>query len=297
MLVMSMSDTFVFYSKLGTVITMNSQVPLTMTDEEIQRFLPPRARDAHKGDFGHTLIVGGDIGMPGAPCLAALGAARSGSGLTTLATRIACANHINCLQPEIMNFGLSKPNELVPLIKRANVIVIGPGLGQSKWSKKVFSLVMKVNLPKVVDADALNLLAKYPMHRHDWILTPHPGEAARLLHSTTEAVQKDRVHAVKAMQKKYGGVCVLKGAGTLVVDDNQIPEMCDVSNPGMASGGMGDLLSGIIGGLLAQHVPLFEAAKCGVFIHAKAAELASKDGERGMLASDLLPFVRKLVNL
>lgn len=277
-------------------MNMNAQTPMTITEEEIQRFLPPRARDAHKGAFGHTLVIGGDIGMPGAPCLAALGAARSGSGLTTLATRIACAHFINCLQPEIMNFGLSKPNELLPLIKRATVLVVGMGLGQSKWSKKIFSIAMKSKLPKVVDADALNLLAKYPMHRKDWILTPHPGEAARLLHSTTEAVQKDRAQAAKALQKKYGGVCVLKGAGTLIVDNNQIPEMCDVSNPGMASGGMGDLLSGIIGGLIAQHIPLFEAAKCGVFIHAKAGELASQDGERGMLASDLIPFIRRLVN-
>lgn len=275
---------------------MNSQTSMTMTEEEIKRWLQPRKRDAHKGDFGHTLIIGGDIGMPGAPCLAALGAARSGSGLTTLATRIACTSHVYCLQPEIMNFSISKPNELMALIKRATVIVIGMGLGQSKWSKKIFSLVMKSTLPKIVDADALNLLSKYPMHRNDWILTPHPGEAARLLHITTDAVQQDRIQAIKEIQKKYGGVCVLKGAGTLVVDDNQIPEICDVTNPGMASGGMGDLLSGIIGGLVAQHIPLFQAAKCGVFIHAKAAELASKDGERGMLASDLLPFVRRWAN-
>lgn len=263
-----------------------------ITADDLKFWLKPRERTAHKGDFGHTLIIGGDYGMPGAPCLAGIGAARSGSGLTTLATR---TNEINCPQLEIMRFNVNKVANLPTLLRRATIVVIGTGLGQSKWSRKIFSVVMQSELPKVVDADALNLLAKYPQQQSHWVLTPHPGEAARLLNTTTDVIQKDRMAAARSIQKRYGGVCILKGAGTIVVNERDAA-ISDISNPGMASGGMGDLLAGIVGGLIAQKIPLFEAAKIGVYVHAKAAEGASQQGERGMLASDLIPYIRSFVN-
>jgi hydroxyethylthiazole kinase-like uncharacterized protein yjeF len=176
------------------------------------------------------------------------------------------------------------------------VIVLGPGLGQSPWAKALVALVFKSKKPLVVDADALNLLAdKKEKHAH-WILTPHPGEAARLLKTTTEAIERDRLSAVKLLQKRFGGVAVLKGAGTLVDGPDAIPAICTAGNPGMASAGMGDVLSGIIGGLLAQQVPLISAAKLGVLLHALAGDRASEEGERGMIATDLLPYLRFLVN-
>ena len=159
----------------------------------------------------------------------------------------------------------------------------------------LLAAVLQTRLPQVVDADALNLLAQEPARRDDWILTPHPGEAARLLGVSTEQIQADRLHAVHALQQRYGGVCVLKGAGTLVCTSESIA-LCEAGNPGMASGGMGDVLTGIIAGFLAQGLSLMDAAKAGVYIHATAGDRAAQEGERGLLASDLLPHLRKLVN-
>jgi NAD(P)H-hydrate epimerase len=149
----------------------------------------------------------------------------------------------------------------------------------------------------VLDADALNLLAEDPLHRDNWILTPHPGEAARLLGVETPAIQADRFGTVDQLQQRYGGVVVLKGAGTLVRAADANTGLCAQGNPGMASGGMGDILSGILGGLLAQGFTLNEAAQLGTCLHAAAGDAAAKSaGERGLLASDLLPWVRRLAN-
>ena len=147
----------------------------------------------------------------------------------------------------------------------------------------------------VVDADALNLLAVEPAHRDNWILTPHAGEAARLLGQTVEQVQADRIAAAVALQQKYGGVVVLKGAGTLVVNATGDIAICSQGNPGMASGGMGDVLTGVIASLLAQGCDLTEAAQQGVCLHAHAADLAAQDGQRGLLASDIFPYLRRLL--
>lgn len=255
--------------------------------------LPPRSKTAQKGDFGHTLIVGGDYGMPGAARMAGEAAARTGSGLTTIATR---PEHINA-RSELMCYGIKNSKELKPLIKRATTIVLGPGLGTSTWSKDLWKTILKTEQPKVIDADGLNLLAKNPRHNNNWILTPHPGEAARLLNCSATEIQNDRFAAIKNLQKRYGGIIVLKGAGTLILGPSGTTSICTAGNPGMASGGMGDVLSGIIGGLLAQGLALEDAAKMGVQLHSEAADLAAhQDGERGLLAMDLLPFVRKLIN-
>lgn len=259
-------------------------------------YLKPRSRDWHKGLSGHVLIVGGELGFSGAPRMAAEAALRVGAGLVSVATHQGNAATMNSTCPEIMCHGIEKVENLKPLIDKADVIVLGPGLGQSEWAKSLWTSVCETELPLVVDADALNLLSKTNKFNENWILTPHPGEAARLLNETAQAVQQDRLDAIKKINKRYGGVCVLKGAGSLVLAPNSLPAICDKGNPGMASAGMGDVLSGVIGALLAQGIPLGDTAKLGVCMHAMAGDLAAKDGERGMIATDLMPYLRRLAN-
>ncbi len=263
---------------------------------QFKDYLKPRQRAAHKGDFGHVLVVGGDYGFSGAVRLAAEAALRVGAGLVSVATRPEHALTLNVMRPEMMCHGIRTMKEFQALCKKATVIVIGTGMGRSAWAKQLLAASIKTKKPLVVDADALNLLAEKPTHYPNWILTPHPGEAARLLKTTTDEVQHDRVTAIRKLQNKYAGVCILKGAGSLVLGPNSTITMCDQGNPGMASGGMGDVLSGVIGGLVAQHIPLDIAAQLGVVVHAAAGDLAARDGERGMLALDLMPYLRKLVN-
>ncbi|VAW71670.1 NAD(P)H-hydrate epimerase / ADP-dependent (S)-NAD(P)H-hydrate dehydratase [hydrothermal vent metagenome] len=259
--------------------------------------LPPRARGAHKGDFGHLLLVGGGPGMPGAVRLAAEAAARSGAGLVSVATHPQHAAGLNSGRPELMVRAVECAADLMPLLAPATVVVVGPGLGRSHWGRDLLEAVLESRLPLVVDADALNLLANDPLHKDNWILTPHPGEAARLLGRSIQALQQDRFTAVKDLQAKYGGVVVLKGAGTLVAGETQSMGLCPLGNPGMASGGMGDVLSGVVGALLAQGVPAEHAAGLAVCMHAQAADLlAEKYGERGLLASDLSTEIRRLIN-
>jgi len=257
--------------------------------------LPPRDPAAHKGDFGHVLVVGGDHGMSGALRLAGEAALRTGAGLVSAATRADHAAIVSAARPELMSHGVESAAALTPLLKRASVLAVGPGLGQGEWSHKLFSAVLESSLPMVVDADALNLLAAEPMWRDNWILTPHVGEAARLLQQSIEQVQADRIKAATELQQKYGGVAVLKGAGTVVVDDAGESSVCSEGNPGMASGGMGDVLTGVIAGLLAQGFSLGEAVRLGVCLHAHAADVAAKYGQRGLLASDLFPVMRRLL--
>ena len=177
----------------------------------------------------------------------------------------------------------------------ASVRVIGPGLGQDEWGRGQIARYLTDRLPLVLDADGLNWLAQSPRHQDNWVLTPHPSEAARLLGCTIADIETDRFAAVQALQRRYGGVVLLKGAGTLIYDGERVALCCE-GNPGMASGGMGDLLSGIIAALLAQGCSATIASWLGAVIHGEAADLAATDGERGMLASDLLPLIRKLVN-
>lgn len=259
-------------------------------------YLKPRQRDWHKGLSGHILVVGGGPGMSGAPRMAAEAALRVGAGLVTIAAHPESVSAMNAECPELMCHGIASVSELNPLLAKADVIVLGPGLGRSEWAKLMFTRVMDTTLPLVIDADGLNWLAETTLYSDRWILTPHPGEAARLLATTAKDIQADRLSAIKAITKKYGGVCVLKGAGSLVSAPNELPALCDKGNPGMATAGMGDVLSGVIGGLLGQRIPAGDAAKLGVYLHAAAGDLAAKDGERGMVAMDLMPYLRRLVN-
>jgi len=262
----------------------------------IQQNLGRRPRCSHKGNFGHVLLIGGFEGMSGAITLAAEASLRVGAGLVSIATDSIHANCLNTNRPEFMVSGIDQAEALLPLIDKSTVIVIGPGLGKSDRARELLSVAFKSGNPKVLDADALNLLASLEKQDDNWILTPHPAEAARLLGCDTQEIEQDRFESTSKIVKTRGGVLILKGAGSLISDGNKT-SVCTLGNPGMSSGGMGDVLSGIIGGLLAQELPLYEAAKTGVFIHAKAADLAvQKGGERGLLASDLFPYIRHLVN-
>ncbi|MFZ4703246.1 MAG: NAD(P)H-hydrate dehydratase, partial [Candidatus Methylumidiphilus sp.] len=236
----------------------------------------------------------------GAARMAAESAARVGAGLISLATHPDHAALMNINRPELMCHGVATADELRPLLSRASVIAVGPGLGlgQAGWGRVLFDAVLDSGLPLVMDADALNLLALAPLKREDWVLTPHPGEAARLLKTTSSAIQADRFAAISALREKYGGTVVLKGSGTLVLGGGKSePSVCTQGNPGMASGGMGDVLTGVITGLLAQGLDYTEAAEIGVRLHGAAGDKAAEDGERGLLAGDLMPWLRRLVNL
>lgn len=260
-----------------------------------KKLLAPRQRAAHKGDFGHVLVIGGHYGMAGAVRMAGEAAARVGAGLVSVATHPENAPIVCTMRPELMCHGVTTPADLQKIIERATVLVLGPGLGQDPWSQQLFHYILPMQQPKLVDADGLNLLSQFPQKQNNWVLTPHVGEAARLLHCTTEKIQADRLAAAQEIQRQYGGVVVLKGSGTLVLGEEEVG-ICHAGNPGMATGGMGDVLSGVIGGLLAQKLTLQQAAELGVVLHATAADVAAADGERGMLALDLMPHLRKLVN-
>ncbi len=263
--------------------------------ETVLRALPRRARTSHKGSHGHVLVIGGGPGMPGAARLAGEAALRAGAGLITLAVHPDNAG-IAVARPELMCRAAASVADIAPLLERATVVAVGPGLGQGAWADALIGAAIDSGLPLVVDADALNWLAERPRKVRHWVLTPHPGEAARLLGAATAAVQSDRLGAARELQQKYGGVVVLKGAGTIVYPPGGPASICDRGNPGMAAGGMGDVLTGVIAGVAAQCGDLALAARAGVFVHAQAGDLASRAGERGMLASDVLRQVRACVN-
>ncbi len=288
------------------------------------KYLKPRPRVSHKGHFGHVLIIGGDLGYSGAITLTGEAALRTGAGLVSLLTHPDHVMAVASQRPEMMVHGLSKSaitQQLQHLLEKANVIVIGPGLGTDSWGRALLSEFQQCykklakkkgkgdkqgvwDKKSIWDADALNLLAEDPKRDDCRVITPHPGEASRLLDTSVSQVQSDRFACARQLQSIYGGVCLLKGAGT-VIADVKYTHVMHSGNPGMASGGMGDLLSGIIAGLIAQALPLDKATCLGAAIHAEAADLAvtgetvaikAAPLERGLLASDLLSYVRELVN-
>ncbi|WP_454785666.1 NAD(P)H-hydrate dehydratase [Legionella sp. WA2024007413] len=258
--------------------------------------LAKRKKNSHKGNYGHVLVVGGGPGMPGAISLAAKAVMRTGAGAVTVATWPEHAKSALSIIPEAMVNGVATAQDLKPLLAQATVCVIGPGLGESEWAMNLFLTAITSQLPMVIDASALRLLAENPQLDDNWILTPHPGEAACLLSSSADLVQKDRYLAAANIQKQYGGVVVLKGAGS-VVQTEKDTFVCPRGNPAMASAGMGDVLSGIIAGLCAQGYSLSEAAQCGVWAHAVAGDLVAKKlGGTGLLASDLFDVLPHVLN-
>jgi ADP-dependent NAD(P)H-hydrate dehydratase / NAD(P)H-hydrate epimerase len=265
---------------------------------EITEALPRRRRAANKGDFGRVLIVGSGVGMPGATRLAGEACLRVGAGLTTVATAPENVAAIAAGRPELICLALAEPRTLADALERFDVVAIGPGLGRSAWARAALDAVLATDKPLVVDADALNLLAESQVSpREDWILTPHPGEAARLLGVTTEEIQHDRLAALDRLLARYHGTIVLKGAGTLVGRTDRTPGVCERGNPGMASAGTGDVLTGTIAGILAQCRDPWAAARVGVLVHAMAGDAAARGGERGVLASDLARELHHAVNL
>lgn len=264
---------------------------------QLQDWLPRRPRDAHKGDFGHVLVVGGDEGYGGAVRLAAEAAARVGAGLVSVATRAIHVPAILAARPELMVRGVAGPGDLEALLEQASVVVVGPGLGRSTWSEILLAAVTERGLPTVMDADALNLLAQAAcVLPEQVVITPHPGEAGRLLDLSTAEVQGNRFEAAQRLAEFFQATVVLKGAGTLVCDGPHGLSLCASANPGLATGGTGDVLAGCIGGLMAQGLSAAAAARAAVVLHAEAGRAAAEQGERGLLASDLYPHLRRLAN-
>ncbi len=260
--------------------------------------LKKRVRDSHKGDYGNVVVAGGHDGMLGATLLAGRAALRCGSGLVTI---LSTKKHLDLPAlhcPELMSQYIENNSGFDRLRNCSNAIILGPGLGQSNWSKTIFKALIDAEKPMVVDADGLSLLAQNPCKSDHWVLTPHPGEAAILLDCTPADIQTDRFGAVTAITEKYGGVCVLKGAGTLISDQCKKVSICDLGNPGMATAGMGDVLSGIIGSLLGQNLSTGDAAKTGVWLHAACADRKSSQiGMSSLLASDIIEILPSVLSL
>lgn len=289
-----------YFNDLGVPAGVYDRVPaqcFRLLLQDYKGFLLPRKKNSHKGDYGHLLIIGGNAGMCGAALMAGMAALRVGAGLVTIATHADHAAILNQGQPELMVRAVDNAKQLKSLFDRCSLAIIGPGLGQDQWAQTLFNEVIKQDKLALVDADGLNLLAASKIKHDHWCLTPHPGEAATLLNTSTQSVQEDRFTSVEKIVKQRGGTCVLKGAGSLVYDQSLGMHVCSAGNPGMASGGMGDVLSGIIAGLLAQGLTVAQASRLGVVLHALAGDaVAEQQGMRGMLATDLLLQVRKLLN-
>lgn len=275
-----------------------SPVAWCQSRQDIAAALPARMPNSHKGSHGHVLVIAGAPGMGGAALMTSEMVARIGAGKTSLATDAAHVPASLARFPEVMAHGVRGTPDLVALTEAADAIAVGPGIGTGAWGQAAMQSALDAGKPCVIDADGLNLLAAdgSGYRRDDWVLTPHPGEAARLLGCSGAEVQRDRCQAVIELQRRWGGTIVLKGAGTLIHDGERLM-VCPFGNPGMASGGMGDALTGIIAGLLGQVDTAADAARIGVLIHALAADAAAeKGGERGLLASDLASYARRLAN-
>lgn len=257
--------------------------------------LAGRARTAHKGRFGHVLLIGGDRGFGGAILLSAQSALRSGAGMVSVVTRSEHVPAALARVPEAMVLGASSANQLMGLLQKVSVLVAGPGLGQASWGRSLLSAAANAPLAQVWDADALNMLAEEIVSLPKrCVITPHPGEAARLLGMTTAQVQADRPAAAQALSKKYTAVVILKGAGSLVASPDGRLAVCHQGHPAMATAGLGDVLAGLVGALLAQGMDAFDAACLGVWLHANAGAQQGKSG-RGLAASDLIPAIRQLL--
>src|SRR4249919_1114714 len=290
----------VFLDGLGLVPELQqgfTPAALLYRAEHLIAGLAPRHANAHKGEYGHLLCVGGELGMGGAVRLCAEAALRTGVGLASVATRSEGVAALVAARPEAMTHAVETADALHELIGKADVLAVGPGLGQGSWGRSLFETAAISGKPLILDADGLNLLALHPRPLPQAILTPHPGEAARLLGCERDAIQSDRFAAVEALAEKFQCVVVLKGAGTLVAAPGQTTAVIAAGNPGMATGGMGDILTGVIAALHAQHLPRFEAAVFGALLHGAAGDAAARiDGERGLLPSDLFPHLRRMVN-
>ncbi|MEM7277792.1 MAG: NAD(P)H-hydrate dehydratase [Pseudomonadota bacterium] len=257
--------------------------------------LCPRKADCHKGRFGHVVLIGGNYTMPGAIRLAAEACLNAGAGVVSVITRPEHAVQLASCVPELMCQGVTDAEQASDLLQRASVIAIGPGLGQDEWAEALFLEVSALSKPVIADADALGILSRTQGLRPDWVLTPHPGEAGKLLDRSTEHVQRDRVKASADLYRAYGATIVLKGRGTLIAGSE--PTCLALGGtPAMAAPGMGDVLCGLIAGLIAQGLNGPQAAMLGVQVHNRAADLAAGGRTRGMRASDVIKEIPACAN-
>ena len=272
--------------------------------KDIKSKLPVRIKDAHKGNHGKLLIVAGDEGYGGAGILTSEAALKTGTGLVKLLTRKSHVSPSLAKNPEVMVCGADNAQDLEQNFLWPNVFVCGPGMFENYWSEqllyKLITYAKKNRIPTLLDAGALRLLTKEPFTKmalpKDIILTPHPGEASSLLGITTEQIQKNRLKAVKDLHIKFGGIIVLKGHGT-VIHDGKESYLCSSGGPELAVAGSGDILSGVIGSLMAQGLQPKDAAIAGVALHANAGDFFAKEmGNIGLAASELIPHIRNALN-
>lgn len=253
--------------------------------DDLRSWVSRRSRNAHKGVAGTLAILGGGPGMPGAVRLAATAAYRVGAGLVGATVHPDHASVLAATFPELITFS---PDNHALFLTRSRIVLVGTGLGRDAFGADLWHRSLQVERPLIVDGDALYWLAQSPQQRADWVLTPHEGEAARLLGASVGEISANRLYSVRAIQQRYGGICVLKGAGTLI-DDGQSCWLCPYGNSGMATAGMGDVLAGVIAGLAVQGGALGAAARLGVWLHALAGDHAAiRVGRRGLLATDVI---------
>lgn len=277
-----------------SIVTSHAYEALRLNAQSLPA-LAPRKATTHKGQLGHVLVVAGERGYGGAGLLAAQSALRSGAGLVSLATRSEHVLASQARQPEVMAIGVESANQLLVLGAAASVWVVGPGLGQGAWARSLLSAASISSAVQVWDADALNLLAQGVVRLPERaVLTPHPGEAGRLLGISSARVQADRPGAARALAVRYGQICVLKGAGSFIATPCGQLWLCERGHPVMAGAGLGDVLSGLIGSLLAQGLSTVDATRLAVYLHACAGERLSSLG-RGLAASDLCVVIRELM--
>lgn len=269
----------------------------------IDEWLGKRRRNSHKGDYGWLVGVGGERGMSGAIRMCGDAALRSGVGKVTLATHPVHASMLNIARPELMVRAVESADDLGGLLESADVVVLGTGLGRSEWSRSLLDIGLRCGKPMVLDADALNLLAadraldSLSSIGNQIVVTPHPAEAGRLLDRSARSVQGDRVGAAQELARVSGAVVVLKGCGTVISEPEGHYAICPLGNPGMASAGAGDVLSGAIGGLMGQGLGAWKAAVTGVVAHAAAGDRAAAViGERGLIASDIIERLPAVLN-
>ena len=253
-----------------------------------------RRPDAHKGDFGRLLIVAGDADMGGAALLAGEAALRTGAGLVNIATHETNRAAVLARRPELMVRAADSPGDIADLLAGASAIAIGPGLGRREWGRELLLAVSLAGKPLVVDADGLNAVAETGMELPaGTVITPHPGEAARLLGKDSAWIQANRPEAAARLSETSAGVvAVLKGAGTLIARDGTLESVCVNGNPGMATAGSGDVLTGIVGALLARGLEPVAAAELGVWLHARAGDEAQAGRAGNLIASDLIDALR-----
>ena len=276
--------------------------PITIETKKLLRKLL-RNSESHKGDFGHVLVVAGNIGFGGAALLSSKAAIKIGAGLVSLATRSEHLLAALSFAPEVMTKPVDSGQSLENYLNFPTVICLGPGLGKDYWSEQMIYKSLenthKNKTPILIDADGLNLLPEFSKKLSlpkKIVLTPHLGEAARLLNTSVEKVKKNRVSAAKRISNKYNSVVVLKSHETLICKEDKI-YICDKGNPGMATAGMGDVLSGMISGLIAQKLSLFEAACLGVDLHARAGDIYSeKNNQQSLLPTDIIDLFARVIN-